>query len=411
MNAHQVAELTARNSYGRLIAYLSVRSNDIAAAEDALSDAFLSALKTWPNSGIPDNPEAWIQVAARRRLIDLSRQKESQSKALNSLIVTKLETAESCAYEKLTFLDERLKLLFICAHPSINPSIHTPLMLQTVLGLTSEQIAFSFLVAPATMAQQLVRAKTKIREAGIAFELPSADVLPVRLAAVLQSIYVAYSHAWENSVDQASRCKGLTQEVIWLARLCVQLMPREPEARGLLALMLYCESRREARQTAEGRYIPLLDQDPALWSHPMIEEAEAELKYAATLKELGRFQLEAAIQSVHSQRIATYQVNWEELAFLYDGLVQLSPTVGALVGAAVAISKVRGAEYGLAQLEKLPAKAISRYQPYWAAKAELLKCLGKQSSSQAAYTRAIGLSEEISVRNFLIQKSSESMSV
>jgi predicted RNA polymerase sigma factor len=251
MDAHRAAELAARHSYGRLVAYLAAQTNDVAAAEDALGDAFLSALKTWREKGIPKNPEAWLLVTARYRLIDIARRMQVQFKALNTLNLSELNnlstelSVEALTFDTQAFPDERLKLLFICAHPAIDANIHTPLMLQTVLGLNAAQIASAFLVAPATMSQRLVRAKAKIRDAGIAFELPKLEELPTRLAAVLQAIYAAYSNAWETvnweTVDGGDpRHPGLAQEAIWLASLCVQLAPQEPEARGLLALMLYC---------------------------------------------------------------------------------------------------------------------------------------------------------------------------
>lgn len=295
MEARRAAELAARNSYGRLVAYLAAQTRDVVAAEDALGDAFLSALQTWTESGVPKNPEAWLLVTARNRLIDAGRRSQVHEKVLNTFKYNELEFAAEPSSESVTFPDDRLKLLFICAHPAIDPTIHTPLMLQTVLGLNAAQIASAFLVAPATMGQRLVRAKTKIRDAGIAFELPEEKDLPSRLTAVLEAIYAAYTQAWETVDGGDPRHRGLAEEAIWLARLCVKLMPTEPEARGLLALMLYCESRRDARRTSNGSYVPLLQQDTSLWSQIAIAEAEKELALSATFKQLGRFQLEAAI--------------------------------------------------------------------------------------------------------------------
>ncbi|WP_315791197.1 RNA polymerase sigma factor [Fischerella sp. JS2] len=405
MDARRAAELTARNSYGRLVAYLTAQIRDVMAAEDALGDAFLTALKTWTESGVPKNPEAWLLVSARHRLIDAARRIKVQDKILSTFKWKELESYTEPYLEWVNFPDDRLKLLFVCAHPAIKPAIHTPLMLQTVLGLNAAQIASAFLVAPTTMSQRLVRAKAKIRDAGIAFELPEAKELPSRLAAVLEAIYAAYTNAWETVEGGDLRHRGLAEESIWLARLCVQLMPQEPEARGLLALMLYCESRRNARRTADGSYIPLLQQDTRLWSQPMIDEAEHELAQAATFKQLGRFQLEAAIQSVHTQRAVTQQVNWNALALLYEGLVQLSPTLGALVNQAAAIAEAKGLDQGLIKLNDLPAEAVKNYQPYWALKAHLLKQLGDQLNAQQAYIRAIGLTEDAAIREFLLHQS------
>ncbi|WP_218653133.1 RNA polymerase sigma factor [Nostoc sp. TCL26-01] len=404
IDARRVAELAARNSYGRLVAYLAARSRDVAAAEDALGDAFLAALQTWTESGVPKNPEAWLLVAARHRLLDDVRRTQVKDRVINALKLTGTETQVEPPLDGVAFPDERLKLLFICAHPAIDPSIHTPLMLQTVLGLNAAQIASAFLVAPATMSQRLVRAKAKIRDAGIAFELPETKELSTRLEAVLEAIYAAFTSGWENVTGGDPRNKGLAEEAIWLARLCVQLMPKEPEARGLLALMLHCEARRDARRTADGAYVPLLEQDTSVWSKSMIDEAEQELAQAATFKKLGRFQLEAAIQSIHAQRLVTQRVNWEALALLYEGLIQLSPTLGALVSHAAAIAEAKGLEQGLTLLEVIPAEAVRNYQPYWAIKAHLLKHLGCESEAEKAYARAIGLTEDSAIREFLIRQ-------
>jgi predicted RNA polymerase sigma factor len=405
MDARRAAELAARNSYGRLVAYLAVQTRDVAAAEDALGDAFLAALKTWGESGIPKNPEAWLLVTARHRLIDTARRSHVQDKILNTFKLNEPESLTQPSWDGVNFPDDRLKLLFICAHPAIDATIHTPLMLQTVLGLNAAQIASAFLVAPATMSQRLVRAKAKIRDAGIAFELPEAGELPTRLAAVLEAIYTAYTHAWETVDGGDPRHQGLVEEAIWLARLCIQLMPQDPEARGLLALMLYCEARREARRTIKGSYIPLSQQDTRLWSQPMIDEAERELAQAATFKQLGRFQLEAAIQSIHAERSVTQRVNWEALALLYEGLIQLSPTLGALVSRAAVITEVKGVDLGLATLDTLDTETVKIYQPYWALKAHLLKQLGRNSEARQAYSRAIGLTEDATIREFLLHQS------
>lgn len=405
MEARRAAELAARNSYGRLVAYLAAQTRDVVAAEDALGDAFLSALKTWTESGVPKNPEAWLLVTARNRLIDAGRRSQVHDKVLNTFKFNELEFASEPSLESVTFPDDRLKLLFICAHPAIDSSIHTPLMLQTVLGLNAAQIASAFLVAPATMSQRLVRAKTKIRDAGIAFELPEEKDLPIRLAAVLEAIYAAYTNAWETVDGSDPRHRGLAEEAIWLARLCVQLMPTEPEARGLLALMLYCESRRDARRTSDGCYVPLLQQDTSLWSQMAIAEAEKELAQAATLKQLGRFQLEAAIQSIHAQRAIAQKVNWQALALLYAGLIRISPTFGALVSHAAAIAETQGIEEGLMHLKAIPLESVKNYQPYWALKAYLFKQLGAKSEAKQAYARAIGLTEDSAIREFLLKQS------
>ena len=232
--------------------------------------------------------------------------------------------------------DERLKLLLVCAHPAIDHDMHTPLMLQTVLGLDAVAIARAFLVSPKTMGQRLVRAKNKIRQAQIAFEIPAADQIPQRLEAVLDAIYAAYGSSWEDAAGTDRRAVGLAEEAIWLARVLRDQVPEEPEVHGLLALMLHCEARRPARRSADGKFVPLLEQDPRQWLTPLIEEAERELIAAARNARLGRFQIEAAIQSVHAERAHSGRTDWRAIARFYDQLVQVAPSLGAAVARAAA---------------------------------------------------------------------------
>jgi len=401
---HRAAEQAARNSYGRLVAYLAARSRDVAAAEDALGDAFVAALQTWPRVGIPDKPEAWLLAAARRRLIDAARHARVKAEASDVVRIV-LEQAEQQESSDVIFPDERLKLLFVCAHPSIDEAVRTPLMLQTVLGLDAARIASAFLVAPATMGQRLVRAKVKIRNAGIQFEIPEHRELPARLEAVLDAIYAAYGSSWDDVAGADPRRKELADEAISLGRLVRELLP-EPEAAGLLALMLHCEARRGARRDADGGYVPLTRQDVERWSRPMIDEAERILAGASEAGRPGRFQLEAAIQSVHAQRAVTGRTDWEAIALLYEGLIRLAPTIGARVGQAAALAEARGADAGLATLADLPSGALETYQPYWALRAHLLSRLGRADQARDAYARAIGLSEDAAVRDFLVGRSS-----
>lgn len=400
MDTRRAVERAARDSYGRLVTFLAARSRDIAAAEDALADAFRRALETWPRDGVPDRPEAWLLTAARRRLIDGLRHLQVRAEAVSDLRMV-AEEAEALA-EADRFPDERLKLLFVCAHPAIDPAIHTPLMLQTVLGLDAARIASAFLVSPAAMGQRLSRAKVKIRDAGIGFELPEAKELPPRLDAVLEAIYAAYGSGWDDVAGADPRRRGLAAEAIDLGRMLRPLLPAEPEVEGLLALMLHCEARREARRSPEGDYVPLSEQDTARWSKPMIAEAERILSAAAQDRRFERFQLEAAIQSVHAQRARTGRTDWEAIALLYEGLVRLAPTIGARVGQAAAITEARGATAGWALLEAIPAEAVASYQPYWALAAHLLRRLGRPAD--AAYERAIGLCEDPAMRAFLLRR-------
>lgn len=274
-------------------------------------------------------------------------------------------------------------------------------MLQTVLGLDAARIASAFLVRPSAMGQRLTRAKTKIRDAGIAFEVPEAKELPPRLDAVLEAIYAAYGSGWDDVAGADPRRKGLTAEAIDLGRLLLRLMPGEPEVQGLLALMLHCEARRDARRTPTGQYVPLSEQDVARWSMATIDEAERLLSAAARACRIGRFQLEAAIQSAHAQRARTGQTDWEAIALLYEGLVRLAPTIGAMLGRAAAVAEAHGAAAAWALLEALPTEATQSYQPYWALAAHLLKRMGRPEEADPAYSRAIGLCADPAMREFL----------
>lgn len=379
----------------------------MAAAEDALGDAFRAALETWPGVGVPEKPEAWLLAVARRRLVDAARHTSAGVATAADLRIV-VERAEEAAASDGVFPDERLKLLFVCAHPAIDEAARTPLMLQAVLGLDAARIASAFLVAPATMGQRLVRVKAKIRDAAVGFEIPPAQALPQRLEAVLEAIYAAYGSGWEDVAGADPRRQGLAEEAIWLGRLVVRLLLDEPEARGLLALMLHCEARREARRDADGAYVPLSRQDVTRWSRRMIEEAEETLAAASHAKKPGRFQLEAAIQSAHARRAVTGQTDWEAIALLYEGLLRLAPTIGAQVAYAAALAEARGAEAGLAALEAIPAEAVKTYQTYWALSAHLLKRLGRADQARQAYVRAVGLSENPAVREFLAGQSAGS---
>ncbi len=391
--------MAARTSYGRLVAYLAASWRDVAAAEDALAEALVSALETWPRVGVPDNPDAWLLAAARRRLIDAARHAKVAAAATSALEL--LDQGRRDGVSDLAFPDERLKLLFVCAHPAIDEVARTPLMLQTVLGLDAARIASAFLVAPATMSQRLVRVKAKIRDAGIRFEVPDSRQLPSRVDAVLDAIYAAYGSGWEDGSGSDPRRRGLAEEAIWLGRLVANLLPHEPEALGLLALMLHCEARHEARRDSAGRYVPLDRQDVALWSRPMIDEAEDILADASDAGRPGRFQLEAAIQSAHARRAVTGRTDWDAIALLYEGLLLCAPTTGAWIGHAAALAQARGAESALTTLDAIPLASVASYQPYWALRAHLLKRLGRADEARQAFARAIGLSEDGAVREFL----------
>jgi RNA polymerase sigma-70 factor (ECF subfamily) len=401
---HATAEEVARRSRGKLVAFLATRSGDLAAAEDALSDAFAAALQVWPRDGCPDNPEAWLLTAARRKLIDnLRRQRETaDSDELEQFV----DTMRSATDNELP--DRRLALLFACTHPAINPAIRAPLMLQVVLGLEAVQIASAFLTSPAAMAQRLVRAKAKIRDAGIPFRTPDRSELPDRLEAVLDSIYAAFAEGWIDAAGADMARRELAGEAIYLGRLLAELLRDEPEVWGLLALMLYAEARRPARRSAEGRFVPLKLQDRALWDAGLIEEAEAALHRASGARLIGRYQLEAAIQSAHIEGARTGTAPWSAIVSLYDALVQLTGSPVATINRAIAVAELEGANAGVLVLDSVSADPrIQSYQPYWAARANLLARTGAQDEALHAYEIAIGLESDPAVREYLQERSEE----
>lgn len=286
--ASRAAERVARESYGKLVAILAAQDRDIAAAEDALADALAAALKAWSVQSVPANPEGWLVATARNLRRNVARGAAVRVRA-EPEILRRIDEAQQETPSVSPLSDERLRLMFVCAHPAIDPAARTPLILQTVLGIDAARIARAFLVPPATLSQRLVRAKARIRDSGLTFSLPEAEDLAPRLEAVLDAIYAAFGAGWDG-LDTPDDPKALTGEAIWLARLLVALLPQEPEPKGLLALMLYCAARRDARRDMQGRFVPLDKQDARLWDRAMVVEAETLLTEAARIGRFGRFQ-------------------------------------------------------------------------------------------------------------------------
>lgn len=405
--ARATADGVARRSYGKLVAFLAARMGDVAAAEDALSDAFVSALTDWPRKGCPSNPEAWLLTVARRKLIDAARRRRTGEEAVEQ--VTALAASPGGAATDADIPDHRLALMFVCAHPAIEAGIRAPLMLQVVLGLDAKVIASAFLTSPAAMGKRLVRAKDKIRQAGIPFSVPEREELSERIDTVLDAIYTAFTEGWTDPGGTDVVRRDLTAEAIFLARLVVELLPDEPEALGLLALMLHSEARRSARRTAKDDYVPLSEQIPASWDWPMILEAEALLRRAGALGAIGRYQLEGALQSAHVYRCHTRNDNWTEVVRLYDALQALARSPVVAINRALAVAEVDGAAAALEALEEVAGDArLADYQPYWAARAELLARAGEPHEARLAYERAIGLARDPAVRRFLQQRQARS---
>ena len=399
--AGEAAAAAARRSYGRLVAYLSARTRDVAGAEDALSEAFAAALSDWPIGGVPRNPEAWLLAAARRKAIDAARRRRTAAEASSHVQLLAEETA-SMTEHSAPIPDERLGLMFACAHPAIDPAVRAPLILQTVLGFDAATIASAFLVAPATMGQRLSRAKAKIRLAGIPFRAPEREDMAERLDTVLVAIYAAFTEGWADPSGADARRGNLAEEAIWLGRLIVELLPNEPEALGLLALMLYSEARRAARRNERGDFVPLAKQDPSRWDRRLIDEAETLLRRASALNAIGRYQLEAALQSAHVARRRGGGVDWPAIVALYDALCALTGSPVAAINRAVALAETQGAAAGLSALDAVaPDERLAEYQPYWAARAELLARTGEFAEARAAYDLAIGLEADPAVRLFL----------
>lgn len=397
--AGRAAERVARESYGRLVAFLAARTRDVAGAEDALSEAFAAALRTWPVDGVPDNPDAWLLTVARRRQTDAGHRRQTR-KAGEEHLQLIADEIEAMADEQDAIPDRRLSLMFACAHPAIESGMRTPLILQAILGLTAEDIAAGFLIPAKTMGQRLSRAKTRIRDAGIPFRVPGPEELPERLAAVLDAIYAAYTKGWNEVGDDA--IPELADEAIWLGRLVVSLLPDEPEAKGMLALIFYTAARRAARRDAAGAYVPLEQQDTGLWDDSLIALAENLMHQANAAGPSGRYQIEAAIQSAHVARRLSGISNWPAVVALYDHLLALTGSPVVILNRAVARAEVDGPHAALADLTPLEAdKRMLAYQPYWAAKGHLLSRAGDTARAADALTVAIDLTTDEAVREFV----------
>lgn len=395
--AHAAAEQAARASYGRLVAILASRSGDIAAAEDALSAAFATALDRWPRTGVPDNPQAWLLTAARNRMTDTHRRDARQIDTPLPEIAVMPDPADPLP-------DDRLKLMFVCAHCAIDPRLHAPLMLQCVLGVDADRIARAFLTSPSAMAQRLVRAKAKIKLAGIPFALPQPDQVAPRMSAVMEAIYGAFALDWMDNTD------ALTGEAQYLAALLARLAPDDPETGGLVALIGFIHARRAAR-VQDGVLVPPGEQDVTLWDTAMIDHAAHVLtqaqKQAQTLAQadassaIGRFQLEAAIQSVHAHRAVTGVTDWTALGMLYAALMQRAPTLGAAVGQAAVLGETAGPAAALRLLDDLNGPAAAQLQAYHATRAHLLSQLSQPQQAATAYDRAIAMATDAPTRRFL----------
>jgi RNA polymerase sigma-70 factor, ECF subfamily len=391
--ASAAAEAAARRSYGRLLAWLAWQWRDVAAAEDALAEAFATALARWPRDGVPASPDAWLLTAARRQLLVAARR---QRLADDPTLTVLWPGADAAAPDAPAVPDTRLRLMFVCAHPALDAGVHSALMLQTVLGLDAARIASAFLVKPETMTKRLVRAKARIRATGLRFEEPPPQEWPERVASVLEAIYGAYTLHWGQVDDTASG--ELAGEAVFLAELVAAHLPAEPEALGLVALLWLCEARRPARSKV---FQPLHEQDPRRWDQGRIARANDALLRAAAHRMAGPYQLEAAIQAAHVQGRLEGQVPWDGIVRLYEHLLALAPSAGARIAHAVAVAHARDARAGLALLEAIEAERVASHQPWWAARAHLLAMAGSHADAAAAYGRALALTVEPRLRDWI----------
>lgn len=397
--AARAAEHVARDSYGRLVAFLAVRTRDVAGAEDALGEAFASALETWPRDGVPRNPDAWLLTVARRRQTDAIRRRQTRAAGEDHLRLI-ADEIEAAAGETVAIPDRRLALMFACAHPDIEPAMRAPLILQTVLGLSAIDIAAVFLIPPATMGQRLVRAKNRIREAGIPFAIPDHAELPGRLDGVLDAVYAAYAKGWSELGETDGT--GLAEEAVWLARLLVALLPDQPEAQGMLALMLYTSSRAAARRSADDSYVPLDEQDTDLWDRERIDAAETLLREASAHGPSGRYQLEAAIQSAHVARRLVGADTWPAILALYTHLLELTRSPVVALNRAAVLARIEGPYAALDALAPLAEdRRMLSYQPWWATRAHILAEAGHREAAREAYSVAIGLATDSAARTWL----------
>lgn len=446
--AYATAEQVARESYGRLLAWLAYQWRDVAAAEDALSTALSKALTLWPTQGVPDSPQAWLLSVAKRELLQVARhQRLHDSPEVQALLLgngngdgdedgSGLTRATATVPDMPTLPDNRLKLLFVCAHPAIDASVRPALMLQTVMGLDAQVVAQAMLTSPTAMAQRLVRAKQKIRVARLRFEEPETDELPERLHAVFEAIYAAYGLGWDAVDGGDEAVQGLRAEALFLGELVAQLLPDQAEAKGLLALMLFCEARTEARtearsdaRTALGdasntsdeadksnavQFIPLAEQDTQRWNRTLITTANALLWQAAAQNtpqneaqnaapsKVGPFQIEAAIQSAHCERLFGHPTPWAAIAQLYGRLLDLAPTLGAQVAHALAWAQCGETDKAHALLAALAHPGLKDYQAYWVALAHVARLRGDTGNADTHLNRAIGLTTSPAVRRYLL---------
>lgn len=406
MTAAAQIETTFREEHGRVLAALISQLGDFSLAEDALQDALVNALERWAIDGVPRNPGAWLMTVAKRRAIDRLRRAVTQER--HAVILDPLEVEDEPEMDE-SLPDERLKLMFTCCHPALALEAQVALTLHTLGGLSTPEVARAFLVSESTMAQRLARARKKIRDAGIPYRVPPADLLPERLDGLLTVIYLIFNEGYVASSGDTLTRNELCTEAIRLSRVLVMLMPQSAEARGLLALMLLHDARRAARLNAAGELVLLDEQDRARWDQAKIHEGIAILDEALTLNDPGPYQVQAAISALHAEALTAGDTDWRQIAALYDSLATMTPSAVIEVNRAVAVAMAYGVEAGLQLLLRLEDQ-VDGYYPYHAARADLLRRNGEREAAADAYQRALALCGNRAERAHLQRRLAELLS-
>lgn len=406
-SAAEAVAAAFRTESGNVIAALVRVIGDIDLAEDAVQDALAIALKRWPRDGVPSRPGAWLMTTARNKALDHLRRERSLAATREALLqLTTLDENGGSEETPPDIPDDRLSLLFMCCHPALAPEVRVALTLRLVGGLSTEEIARTFLVQESTMAQRLVRGKKKIREAGIPFRVPGPELLPERLDSVLAVIYLIFNEGYASSSGPHLMRAQLCDEAIRLARILHELLPDETEATGLMALLLLLDSRRSTRSGPDGGLVPLSDQDRSRWDHAKIAQGCYLVEQALSGRRPGRYQLEAAISAVHAQAPSIAETDWQEIAALYRELHRVAPSPVVILNRAVAVAEAESAAAGLALAESV-AEELDGYYLLHATRAELLRRLGNNVEAVEAYQRAIELATNPVERAFLVERRGE----
>jgi RNA polymerase sigma-70 factor (ECF subfamily) len=400
----RIIETLYRSESGRVLATLVRLLGDLDLAEESMHEAFAAALESWPKTGIPEKPRPWLISTARFKAIDAMRRRARFDGAQKDLVAHMESRVNVAPLDNEEIEDDRLRLIFTCCHPALTPEGQVALTLREVCGLTTEEIARAFLVTPATLAQRIVRAKTKIRETAIPYEVPTPLELPVRLGAVLQVIYLVFNEGYSAAAGAEVTRAELTGEAIRLGRLLAELQP-EPEVIGLLALMLLQESRRAARTSPAGELILLENQDRSLWNRSHIEEGLALLKKALSSRRFGPYTLQAAIAAVHAEAESVAATDWRQIVSIYDQLVRIQPSPIVHLNRAVAIGLRDGPEAGLTQIDAvLKDGELANYYLAHSARADMCRRLGRTAEARSSYEKALALTQQEPERQFLQER-------